>query len=53
MADLDWDKAKITSPFMRLMTYSVRDGLSIVVEHEKRHFRQAVRVTETEGFPAT
>lgn len=51
MADVDWDKTVITSPFMRLMTYRVRDGLDILVEHEKRHFRQAKRVTENENFP--
>lgn len=47
----DWNKVKITSPFMKLMTYKLSDGFRVVVEHEKRHFRQAKRVTETEGFP--
>ena len=50
-SDLDWDKTIITSPFMGLMTYRLRDGLGILVEHEKRHFRQATRVTEADGFP--
>jgi hypothetical protein len=40
----DWRKTVITSPFMKLMTYSFADGLQVVVEHEKRHFRQAERV---------
>ncbi len=48
---VDWQKIKITSPFMSLMTYRLTDGLQIVVEHEKRHFRQAERVTQTDGFP--
>jgi len=52
MADLDWDKTVITSPFLGLMTYRLRDGVGILIEHEKRHFRQAKRVTQTEGFPS-
>ena len=46
----DWQKIKITSPFMKLMTYRLADGFRVVVEHEKRHFRQATRVTQTTGF---
>ena len=46
----DWNKTKITSPFMKLMTYKLFDGFRIVVEHEKRHVRQAKRVTETAEF---
>lgn len=47
----DWRKTVITSPFIKLMTYSLTDGVEVVVEHEKRHFRQAERVTQTAGFP--
>jgi hypothetical protein len=47
----DWQKIKITSPFMKLMTYKLADGFRVVVEHEKRHLRQATRVTKTAGFP--
>ncbi len=47
----DWRKTKITSPFMKLMTYKLADGFQVVVEHEKRHFRQAERVLQSEGFP--
>ena len=47
----DWQKIKITSPFMKLMTYKLSDGFQVVIEHEKRHFRQAERVTQTENFP--
>ena len=47
----DWNKIKITSPFMKLMTYRLEDGFRVVVEHERRHFRQAERVTQTSGFP--
>jgi len=47
----DWRKVKVTSPFMKLITYRLSDGYQVVVEHEKRHVRQAERVTQTEGFP--
>ena len=47
----DWQKTVVTSPFMKLMTYKLADGYRIVVEHEKRHFRQAERVTKEAGFP--
>jgi hypothetical protein len=52
MAALDWDRTVITSPFVRLMTYKLGDGVDILVEHERRHIRQAKRVTETVGFPS-
>ena len=51
MEKLDLHKTVITSPFLRVMTYRLSDGLGIMVEHEKRHFRQAKRVMESEGFP--
>ena len=48
---VDLQKTVITSPFMSLMTYSLADAVTILVEHEKRHFRQAERVLQTGGFP--
>jgi hypothetical protein len=50
-AAADWKKTKITSPFMQLMTYKLADGFRILVEHERRHIRQANRALETENFP--
>ena len=47
----DWRKTKVTSPFMKLVTYKLSDGYQVIVEHEKRHVRQAERVIQTEGFP--
>jgi hypothetical protein len=47
----DWQKIKITSPFLKLMTYRLADGFRVVVEHERRHFRQAKRVMRAENFP--
>lgn len=47
----DWRRTVVTSPFMKLITYKLADGYRVVVEHEKRHVRQAERVTQTDGFP--
>jgi len=47
----DWQKTKITSPFMKLVTYTLADGFRVVVEHERRHIRQAERVTQADDFP--
>lgn len=49
---IDLRKTVLTSPFLRLITYRLDDACSILVEHTKRHIRQAKRVTEAEGFPA-
>jgi len=47
----NWQKTKITSPFMKLITYTLADGYLIVVEHERRHIRQVKRVVQADGFP--
>ncbi len=47
----DWSKTKVTSPFLKIATYTLDDGFQIIVEHEKRHIRQAERLTKTDGFP--
>jgi hypothetical protein len=39
------------SPFVRFITYSVADGLRIMVAHDHRHFNQALRVTQSPGYP--
>ncbi len=47
----DWQKTKITSPFMKLMTYKLADGYRVIIEHERRHVRQAKRAMQAENFP--
>lgn len=47
----DLSKTVVTSPFMKLMTYTLADGYTVIVEHARRHLRQAKRVMATEGFP--
>jgi uncharacterized damage-inducible protein DinB len=51
MEKVDITKVKVTSPLMKLMTYTLSDALTIIIAHEQRHIRQAKRVMETEGFP--
>ena len=41
----------MTSPFVRVITYSVLDGWRLVVAHNHRHIQQATRVVQTRGFP--
>jgi DinB family protein len=52
-AGADRKKTVVTSPFLAVFTYTLDDAYTVLVEHTKRHFRQAKRVTETEGFPVT
>ena len=47
----DWKKTKVTSPFFSLATYTLADGYTVIVEHEKRHFRQAERLRKKRIFP--
>lgn len=51
LENVDLHKTVVTSPFLKLMTYRLDTALEIGVEHEKRHFRQAERVMQAEGFP--
>jgi hypothetical protein len=45
-------RAIMISPFIPIVTYSVMDGLRLVVAHDRRHFEQARRITRETGFPA-
>lgn len=47
----DLKKTVVSSPFLSVMTYTLDDAYTVVVEHSRRHIRQAKRVMETEGFP--
>jgi hypothetical protein len=47
----EWRKVILTSPFVKIMTYRMDVGLEAVIEHEKRHVRQAKRVIAMDGFP--
>ena len=47
---LDLEKTIISSPVTNLITYSLMDAYRIIIAHEKRHFLQALRVSQMEGF---
>jgi len=47
----DLDAVKITSPALKIITYSLRDACTIIVVHEQRHFQQAQRVIAMPEFP--
>ena len=44
-------KAIMTSPFARVITYSVLDGWRLMFAHDRRHFEQARRVMTLPKFP--
>jgi hypothetical protein len=50
-SDIDPARTIVTSPLFGLVTYSLDDTFTILVVHCQRHFGQAQRVTQTEGFP--
>ncbi|HVF30623.1 MAG TPA: DinB family protein [Pyrinomonadaceae bacterium] len=47
----DRTKTVLSSPFLSVFTYTLDDAYTVLVEHTKRHFRQAKRVTDAKGFP--
>lgn len=47
----DPKKIILTSPFFKVITYSLYDGYRVIVTHERRHFEQAERVMKSDGFP--
>lgn len=51
VADRDQARLIMVSPFVRFITYSVLDALRLIAAHERRHFEQALRVTEAARFP--
>ena len=50
--NIDIDKIILTSPAIRIVTYSLRDALYFLIQHEHRHINQAIRIKNNEGFPA-
>ncbi len=51
VASADRQKIIVTSPFLSVMTYKLNDAYTVLVEHTKRHIRQAKRVMAADGFP--
>jgi len=50
-ANADRSKTIVTSPFLAVFTYTLDDAYTVLVEHTRRHLRQAKRVMEADGFP--
>lgn len=51
LGGMDMQKTVVTSPFLKLLTYRLGDGLRIMLVHEQRHLGQAQRVMQATGFP--
>lgn len=47
----DLDKTYITSPAIKFVTYSLRNALTILAQHEHRHINQAISVKAARQFP--
>lgn len=50
---VDHQKTIVSSPVSGLITFSLKDCISIIVVHEERHFMQAKRLLRASGFPQT
>jgi uncharacterized damage-inducible protein DinB len=48
--DVDLDKTFIASPASGFITYSLRNAVTLLVQHEHRHINQAIRVKNSEEF---
>jgi hypothetical protein len=52
-SEVDLRTTVVSSPFVKLITYRLDDAYTVLVEHTKRHIRQAERVMQTPGFPGS
>ena len=52
-AEADLKTTVVTSPFLSVFTYTLDDAYTVLVEHTKRHIRQAKRVMGADGFPTS
>lgn len=43
-------RARMASPFAKIVIYTVLDGIRLMVAHDHRHFEQARRVMSSPGF---
>lgn len=47
----DLDRTIINSPTIKWITYSLKDALEFLFEHEHRHLNQAIEVLKNDTFP--
>jgi hypothetical protein len=48
--NIDLDRTYIASPVSAFITYSLRNAVTLLVQHEHRHINQAIRVKSREEF---
>ncbi|MDP4261159.1 MAG: hypothetical protein Q8941_01395 [Bacteroidota bacterium] len=48
---INLDKTPITYPVSKIVTYSLRNAITILIQHEHRHINQAIRVKQHKDFP--
>lgn len=48
---IDIDRVHITSPVSKIVTYSLRRAITLLIQHEHRHINQAIRVRSSKEFP--
>ncbi|MEL6674161.1 MAG: DinB family protein [Bacteroidota bacterium] len=53
LSELDLDKTIISSPASAMITYSLRDAMTIIVNHEYRHVYQAEQIMKHQAFPSS
>jgi len=53
VADSIAARTVMTSPFVKVITYSVLDGCRLMLAHDRRHVEQARRVTVSGRFPSS
>ena len=50
-SDTDIDQIHVTSPVSGLVTYSLRNAITIIIGHERRHINQALKIKKEALFP--
>lgn len=50
---VDVDKIHITSPVSAFVTLSLRNVITLLMQHEHRHINQAIKVMQSKEFPLT
>jgi hypothetical protein len=48
---MDVDKTHITSPVSKLVTYSLRNAIILIIQHLHRHINQAIKIKSLKEFP--
>jgi len=49
--DADLDEVYVISPISDLVSYSLRNAITIITVHERRHINQAIRIKQSKDFP--